>query len=63
MRLLSTEPYVTEIEYQDAQVVPGLPEPSSMVVDDDLSSESDVVETRPPKRTHIVLEAPEDRHW
>ena len=33
-----------------------------MVVDDDLSSESDVVETRPPKRTHINLEAPENSH-
>ena len=48
MRLLSTEPYVTEIRQQDAQVVPGLSEPSSVLVDDDLSSESDVVETRPP---------------
>ena len=62
MGLLSTEPYVTEIKQQEAQVVPCLPEPSSVVVDDDLFSESDVVETRPPKRTHINLEAPENSH-
>ena len=61
-RLLSTEPYVTEIEQQDAKVVPGLPEPSSVLVDNDLPSESDVVETRPPKQTHINLEAPENSH-
>ena len=61
-RLLSTEPYVTEIEQQDAQLVLGLPDPSSVVVDNDLSPESDVVETRPPKRTHINLEASEYSH-
>ena len=61
-RLLSTEPYVTEIEQQDAGLVLGLPQPSSVVVDNDLSSESDVVETRPPKRTHINLQAPENSH-
>jgi hypothetical protein len=58
----STELYSAEIEQQDAQVIPGLPEPSSVVLDDDLSSESDVVETRPRKRTHINLEVPANSH-
>jgi len=61
-RFLSTEPYVTEFEQQEAQVVPGPPEPLSLVVDDDLSTESDVVETRPPTRTHINRQAPENSH-
>ena len=33
-----------------------------MVVDDDLFSDSDMVETCPPKRTHINVEAPEKCH-
>ena len=56
-RILSNEPHVTKIEQQEAQIVPAVSEPSSMVVDDDLSSESDVVETPPTKQTYINLEA------
>ena len=56
------ELYTAVIEQQDAQVIPGLPEPSSVVLDNDLSSESDVVETRPHKRTHINLEVPTNSH-
>ena len=50
------------IEQQDAQVVPGLPKTSNVVVDDNLSSEFNLVETHPPKRTHINLEASENSH-
>jgi len=50
------------MEQQDAQVIPCLPGPSSVVLDDELSSESDVVETRPRKRTHINLEVPAKSH-
>ena len=51
-----------EIEGQDAQVVPPLHSYPSVVSDDDFSSQSDVVETRPRKRTHINLEVPANSH-
>ena len=51
-----------EIEGQDAQVVPPLYSYPSVVSDDDFSSQSDVVETRPCKRTHINLEVPANSH-
>jgi len=50
------------MEHQEAQVVPDLAELASMVFNNDLSSESDVVEPCPPKRTHINLENPENSH-
>ncbi|KAG0638798.1 hypothetical protein HOY80DRAFT_1076947 [Tuber brumale] len=46
---------------QHAQVVPQLP--STVASDDDFFSESDVVEFRPRKRTHINLEAPGNNDW
>jgi len=52
----------TEKEQPDAENVPDLPEPSSVVYDDDRSSESDEVETRPPNWTLINLETRENRH-
>ena len=46
------------MEQQDAQVIPGLPEPLTVVLDDDLSSESIVARTGPRKQTHINLVVP-----
>ncbi|KAG0125068.1 hypothetical protein HOY82DRAFT_617160 [Tuber indicum] len=43
---------------QDAQVVSSLYEPSSLLSDDDISSQSDMVQTCRRKRTHINLKVP-----
>jgi len=61
-RLLCTELYAAVIEQPDTKVIPGLHEPSNVVLDDNLSSESDVGETRPRKRSHINLEVPANSH-
>lgn len=53
--------YPTKIA-QDAQVVLALHPPSSIPSDDDFSSQSDVVEFRPHKRTHINLDVPGNNH-
>ena len=57
-RLLSTNFYTIEMDKQDAHMILPLHSYPSIVSDDDFSSQSDVLDICPCKRTHINLEVP-----